>query len=146
MLVAPETIARRPKWKHLDGTAGPDGFSPPQSLAIDALDHGYTGKLAVVVDAGCASTCEVVAAALRADVHAVIVGETTAGSSGAPVEVTLPATHAKIAIPTWELTSADGKPIEDDGVVPDVEIVATPDALAASIDLPLQTALARVRP
>jgi superfamily II helicase len=43
------------------------------------------------------------------------------------------------------LMSAEGKPIEDDGVAVDVEVVATPDALAAGVDLPLQTAIDRVK-
>jgi C-terminal processing protease CtpA/Prc len=146
VLVAPETLARRPRWKEL--TAEPDGFSPPQPLAVDAqpANQGFHGKLAVVIDAGCVSTCEMIAAALRADLHATLVGETTGGSSGAPVEVALPASHGKLAIPTWNLVAADGKPIEGDGVVPDVPVVATPDALAAGIDLPLQTAIDRVKP
>ena len=144
--VAPETLARRPRWKDL--VAEPDGFSPPQQLAVDAqpAGHGFHGKLAVLIDAGCVSTCEMIAAALRADLHATLVGETTGGSSGAPVEVALPASRGKLAIPTWNLVSADGKPIEGDGVVPDVPVVATPDALAAGIDLPLQTAIDRVKP
>lgn len=144
VLVAPETLAKRPKWKGL--TAGPDGYSPPQDLTVPALAHGFKGPVAVVVDAGCVSTCEVIAAALRADVHAIVVGETTGGSSGAPVEIELPTSHAKIAIPTWNLIAADGHPIEGDGVVPDVDVVATPDALAAGQDLPLETAKARVSP
>ena len=142
ILAAPETIARRPSWKKL--VPGADGWAT-EDLTVDALDKPYPGKLAVLVDAGCVSTCEVVAAALRADAHALLVGETTGGSSGAPVAVTLPASRASIAIPTWELTAADGKPVEGDGVVPDVEVVATPDALAAGTDLPLQTALDRLR-
>ena len=142
VLAAPETIARRPRWKHL--VPGPDGWAS-EDLTVDAQPQRYAGKLAVVIDAGCVSTCEVVAAALRADAGAVLVGETTGGSSGAPVAVTLPTSHASIAIPTWELTSAEGKPVEGDGVVPDVEVVPTPDALAAGTDLPLQTALDRLR-
>jgi len=142
VLAAPETIARRPRWKHL--VPGPDGWAS-EDLTVDAQPQRYAGKLAVVIDAGCVSTCEVVAAALRADAGALLVGETTGGSSGAPVAVTLPTSHASIAIPTWELTSAEGKPVEGDGVVPDVEVVPTPDALAAGTDLPLQTALDRLR-
>ena len=142
VLAAPETIARRPSWKHL--VPGPDGWAS-EDLTVDAQPQRYAGKLAVVIDAGCVSTCEVVAAALRADAGALLVGETTGGSSGAPVAVTLPTSHASIAIPTWELTSAEGKPVEGDGVVPDVEVVPTPDALAAGTDLPLQTALDRLR-
>jgi C-terminal processing protease CtpA/Prc len=140
ILAADETIARRPSWKKL--AVGADGWAT-LDLTVDALPARYPGKVAVVIDAGCVSTCEVVAAALRADVGAVLVGETTGGSSGAPIEVTL-ASHATIAIPTWNLVSAEGKPIEGDGVMPDVAAVATPDALAAGHDLPLETATARV--
>ena len=59
--------------------------------------------------------------------------------------MTLPTSHGSIAVPTWDLISAEGKPIEGDGVVPDVEVVATPDALAAGTDLPVQTAIDRLR-
>jgi carboxyl-terminal processing protease len=145
VLVAPETIARRPKWKNLAGTGDALGFSPAQPITVHALDHGYKGKVAVVVDAACASTCEVVTAALRADLHAVVIGETTGGSSGAPVTIVLPASRATVGIPTWDLTSAEGKPIEDIGVIPDVVVDPTPDALAAGTDLPLKTAIDRVR-
>jgi C-terminal processing protease CtpA/Prc len=146
VLVAPETIARRPRWKHLAGKAGADGFSPPEAITVKGrpAGGGFHGPVAVVIDAGCASTCEVVSAALRADLHAVLVGETTAGSSGAPVEVTLPASRGVIAIPTWDMLGADGRAIESDGVVPDVAAVATPDALAAGEDIPLRIAIDRV--
>ncbi|MBV8757047.1 MAG: hypothetical protein JO257_07225 [Deltaproteobacteria bacterium] len=142
ILAAEETIARRPSWKKL--VVGADGWAT-LDITVDALPARYPGRVAVLVDAGCVSTCEVVAAALRADVGAVLVGETTGGSSGAPVDVTL-ASHAVIAIPTWNLVSAEGKPIEGDGVVPDVVAEPTADALAAGRDLPLETALARARP
>jgi len=147
VLVAPETIARRPRWNHLAKLAGPDGFAPAEPLTVAGLPAGagYRGPVAVVVDASCASTCEVVTAALRADLHAVVFGETTAGSSGAPVEVTLPASRGAIAIPTWNLVAADGHAIESEGVVPDVAVVATPDALAAGDDLPLHAARDSVR-
>jgi C-terminal processing protease CtpA/Prc len=146
VLVAPETIARRPMWKALAGTDDAQGFSPPQPVTVKALDHGFKGKVAVIVDAACASTCEVVTAALRADLHAVVVGETTGGSSGGPVSIELPSSHADVGIPTWVLTSAEGKPIEDVGVVPDLAIDATPDALRTGIDLPLKTAIDKIRP
>ena len=142
ILAAEETLARRPSWKKL--AVGPDGWAT-LDLAVDALPARYPGKVVVLVDAGCVSTCEVVAAALRADLGAVLVGETTGGSSGAPVDVML-ASHAEIAIPTWNLVSAEGKPIEGEGVVPDVVAAHTADALAAGRDLPLETALARARP
>jgi C-terminal processing protease CtpA/Prc len=144
VLVSQTTLDLRPQWKALVAQA--DGFSPPQPITVPALDHGFTGKIAVVVDAACASTCEVIAAALRADLGAVIVGETTGGSSGAPISITLPQSHAIVAIPTWNLLSAEGKPIEDLGVAPDLAIAATPDALAQGSDLPLETAIAKIRP
>jgi C-terminal processing protease CtpA/Prc len=144
VLAAPETLARRPMWKDLVAEA--DGFSAPQPLTVPALPARFAGKLALVVDAGCISTCEIVTAALRADLGATIVGEITGGSSGAPVSVALPASKGTIQIPTWNLIAADGKPIEDDGVVPDIDAIATPDALAAGRDLPLETAIDRVHP
>jgi carboxyl-terminal processing protease len=144
VLAAPETLARRPEWKHLVAEA--DGFSAVQQLTVPALPKRYAGKIAVLVDAGCVSWCETVVAALRADLGAVLIGDTTAGSSGAPVEVALPASKGSVQIPTWNLVAADGKPIEDDGVVPDLDAVATPDALAANHDVPLDTAIAKVTP
>ncbi|MFT3692657.1 MAG: S41 family peptidase [Kofleriaceae bacterium] len=144
VLAAPETLARRPKWKDLVAEA--DGFSAVQTTTVDGLDQPYAGKVAVIVDAGCISTCEVVAAALRADIGAVLVGDITGGSSGAPVDVALPASKGSLAIPTWNLTTPDGKPIEDDGVAPDLVVGPTPDGLAAGHDEPLDAAIARVTP
>lgn len=144
VLVAPETLALRPMWKSLVATA--DGLSAPQPITVPALDHGFTGKLAVIVDAACASTCEVVAAALRADLHAFVLGETTGGSSGAPVTIQLPVSHASVSIPTWNLTSAEGQPIEDVGVVPDLALDPTPESLAKGQDLLLDTAIGKIHP
>lgn len=144
VLAAPETLARRPMWKDLKAES--DGFSAEQVLTVDGLAHAYAGKIAIVIDAGCISTCETVTSALRADVGAVLIGEITGGSSGAPVSVTLPASRGTIQIPTWNLTTVDGKTIEDDGVAPDIELYATPDALADHHDAPLDAAIAKVTP
>lgn len=124
-LVPAETIAKRPRWKHL--VAGADGYSADEPITVQGqpAGQGFHGKLVVMIDAACASTCESVVAALRADLHATLVGETTAGSSGAPVEVKL-ASGGSIAIPTWNLRSAEGKAIESEGVSPDV--IAVPSA------------------
>jgi C-terminal processing protease CtpA/Prc len=144
VLVAPKTLASRKQWKDLVAQA--DGFSAPQELTVQGLAKRYPGKIAVVVDAGCVSWCETMVAALRADVGAVLIGDTTAGSSGAPIEVPLGASKGAAQIPTWNLISAEGKPIEDDGVTADLDAVATPDALAANHDIPLDTAIAKVTP
>ncbi len=145
VLVAPETIAKRPRWKDL--VAGPDGFSAPQDMTVDAqpAGKGFHGPVAVIVDAGCVSTCELVAAALRGDVGAAVVGDTTGGSSGAPLPVDLPASKGSVNVPTWNMVAADGKPVESDGVVPDVAVAPTADALAAGEDLPLRSAIDLVR-
>jgi C-terminal processing protease CtpA/Prc len=145
ILVSDDTIARRPRWKHLAGTAGADGFSPLQPLTVDGqpAGKGFHGPMVVLVDAGCASTCEVVAAALRTNLHAILIGETTAGSTGAPIEVALPI--GSVSIPTWDLITSDGHSIESDGVVPDVIVIPTPASLAAGEDLALRTAIDRVR-
>ena len=144
VLVAPETLARRPQWKDLKPEA--DGFSPEQLTTIDGLGSPYAGKIAIIVDAGCISTCEVVASAVRADSHATVIGEVTGGSSGAPLSVTLPSSRGTIQIPSWNLTTADGKPIEDDGITPDVISVPTADALADHRDAVLEAAIAAAKP
>nr|HEX4315331.1 S41 family peptidase [Kofleriaceae bacterium] len=133
VLLAPQTRAARAKWRDLP--AGSDGYSAPIALTAPGqpAGSGFHGTVAVLVDAACASTCEVVAAALRADLHATVVGETTAGSSGAPIRIELPI-GGDLAIPTWNLVAADGHPIEDDGVVPDVVVVPTAGALATGHD------------
>ncbi len=143
MLLGDRTRAARPAWRDLP--AEPDGFSAPIPLTVagQPTGQGFHGRLAVVTDATCASTCEVVAAALRSDLHAVIVGEITAGNSGAPIELALLG-GGDIAIPTWNLTSPDGHAIEDDGVAPDVVMTPTADALAAGHDAALDRAHACV--
>ena len=145
VLVTPDTIAQRPMWKHL--VAGADGYSAPEDLTVEAqpAGKGFHGPVAVIVDAGCVSTCELVAAALRGDLGAAVVGDVTGGSSGAPVPVELPVSHGTINIPTWNMIAADGKPVESDGVVPDVASQPTADALAAGEDLPLRAAIDLVR-
>jgi C-terminal processing protease CtpA/Prc len=139
VLLADQTRAARKMWRDLPAEA--DGWSKPITLTEDgqAAGAGFHGKIAAVVDATCASTCEVVAAALRWNLHAVVFGETTAGNSGAPIELTLPG-GGDITVPTWTLTSADGKPIEDDGVVPDVAAPPTVDTLAAGSDAAMDAA------
>jgi C-terminal processing protease CtpA/Prc len=141
VLLADRTRAARRAWRDLPAQA--DGFSAPTPLTVEGqpAGQGFHGRLAVVVDATCASTCEVVAAALRADLHAVLVGEVTAGNSGAPIELALPR-GGDIAIPTWNLMSAEGHAIEDDGVTPDLIVVPTADALASGHDAALDKARA----
>jgi C-terminal processing protease CtpA/Prc len=143
ILLSDATRAARAAWRDLPADA--DGFSRPYTVKTDGqpAGHGFHGKLAVVVDAACGSTCEVVAAALRSNLHAVIVGETTAGNTGAPIELDLP-NGGNIAIPTWKLSSADGHEIEDDGVIPDVVVVPSADALAAGHDAPFDAAVQRI--
>ena len=145
VLMAPETIARRPRWKHL--VAAADGFSQPEDIIVDGLPagQGFAGPIAVLVDASCASTCETVVGALRADLHATLVGGISAGSSGAPVDVKLPASGATIAIPTWILRTPDGREIESVGVAPDLVVVPAPATLATGDDPVLRAALDHVR-
>jgi C-terminal processing protease CtpA/Prc len=57
----------------------------------------------------------------------------------------LPVSKGTINIPTWNMIAADGKPVETDGVVPDVASTPTADALAAGEDLPLRAAVDLVR-
>jgi C-terminal processing protease CtpA/Prc len=61
-------------------------------------------------------------------------GETTGGSSGAPVEYTMPWSKARVTVPAWQMVDAAGRPIEGHGVAPDEPVAATLDDVAAGRD------------
>jgi len=62
------------------------------------------------------------------------------------VTIQLPVSRASVSIPTWNLISAEGQPIEDVGVVPDLALDPTPESLAKGQDLLLDTAIGKIHP
>ncbi|HKA91266.1 MAG TPA: S41 family peptidase, partial [Haliangiales bacterium] len=134
--------AARPEWRDLAEDTARPGWSADLPLATTGggMDPG---PIAVLIDAGCRSSCEQLALLLRAG-GARLFGETTGGSSGAPIEVHLPQSGAWVEIPAWALVDPSGDPVEGHGVVPDEAVAPTRADVAAGRDPVRARALAWV--
>jgi carboxyl-terminal processing protease len=133
-------------WRDLEADPARPGWSKPLPLGVDPLaPRDYPGKLAVVIDAGCRSSCESMALLLRA-MGARLFGERTGGAGGAPVMVPLPRSGSRVAIPARAAFDPSGAPIEGRGVGPDEHVTPTRADLAAGRDVALERAIDHVCP
>ncbi len=99
----------------------------------------YAGKLAILVDAGSASTTEILAQGLQDLGRARIFGTRTAGAALPSDIVRLPDGDG-FQYAQASYTSDKGKVLEGNGVTPDVEVRQTEGALLAGHDLVLEAA------
>ncbi|RZL16622.1 MAG: hypothetical protein EOO62_00795, partial [Hymenobacter sp.] len=101
--------------------------------------HYFRGQVIVLVDGGTFSAASNLTASLRAQRHILVIGEETgggeAGCNGGNIsELELPATHLVLQIPHFQMLTACRYPRLGRGVQPDVEVVPTPQELAAHTD------------
>ena len=126
---------------------GRDGYSdfrrPMMSwpASVEEADSLFTGRLAILVDAGCHSACEDFAMPFKDNGRAVLVGEATAGSSGQPYYEDV-AEGMRIAVGTKREFFPDGSRFEGVGIAPDIEVLPTAADLSAGRDAELERALA----
>jgi len=110
-----------------------------QYPAEPARDTIYTGKLFILTDSNCASACEDFVMPFKDNKRAIIVGETTWGSSGLPF-----VQHFKngmvFAIGTKREYFPDGSEFEGVGIKPDVEITPRAEDLHSGKDAVLEKA------
>jgi len=97
---------------------------------IDRIKR-FPRPVAVVIDAGCASAGETLARDFRRYADARLFGSKTAGSSSSKRTWTFPSGIASLVIPTRSRWRADRKPIELNGIDPDVQVEAVPEEVAA---------------
>lgn len=129
-------------WKSLAEDPDRKGWSVAQPLtAHGAAATAYPADLAVVIDAGCRSSCESLALLLH-EAGGRLIGERTGGASGAPVTVVLPMSKATVTIPARALYDPHGDPIEGHGVAPDDEVTDDRAAIATGHDRALEAAVA----
>ena len=134
----------RKVWSDLVEDPARPGWSVEQPLGSEGLaPRAYPGKIAVLVDAGCQSSCETLALILRA-MGARLFGETTGGTGGAPITIVLPHSGARVAIPARAAFDLGGQPIEGRGVAPDELVMPSRDDIAAGRDAVLDRAVAHV--
>jgi carboxyl-terminal processing protease len=133
-------LEARAQWRKLK--ARPDGFSEPVPVTVAPKGPRFAGPVVALVDIGCRSSCETLAAGLKATGRAVLVGERTGGTSGAPIKVRLPHSGASVGIPTWSMMTPEGRPIEGLGIAPHEQVPTTRAAVRAGVDPQRARALA----
>jgi carboxyl-terminal processing protease len=101
----------------------------------------FTGRLAVLIDGGCASACEDFVMPLKTGHRAVLVGSTTYGSTGQPYMFDF-GNGMSFRVSTKRTSFPDGSPFEGVGVRPDVPVEPTPADLRVGRDPVLARALA----
>jgi carboxyl-terminal processing protease len=99
----------------------------------------YTGRMAILVNAGSASTTEILAQGLQDLKRARIFGTRTAGAA-LPSEIIELPDGDRFQYPAANYVSVKGRILEGNGVQPDVVVKPTIDALLANRDLPLEAA------
>ncbi len=102
-----------------------DRYEGDKSFRADGRRLAWTGPVAVLLDQGTSGTCEVLAAALRDDVGASVLGETSWGEGA--VRRLLPLQHGDgIILATGKYSSPAGKEWHGQGLQPDVAIEGSP--------------------
>ncbi len=114
-----------------------------RSSTSEATPEAYPGRLALLVDAGCLSACEDFVMPFKDNGRAIVVGETTGGSTGQPYMLDLGDGMLAIVGAKREMFP-DGSPFEGVGIRPDVEVSPTVEDLRAGRDAVLETARQRL--
>lgn len=110
------------------------------NFVLNPQDEPFTGPLAILVDAASASTSEILAGGLKDLGRARVFGTRTAGAALPSVFIRLPNGDGfQYAFANY--ISAGGKPLEGDGVTPDVEVWPDRAALLAGKDPVLEAAV-----
>jgi C-terminal processing protease CtpA/Prc len=129
-------------WKSLAEDPDRKGWSVAEPVTVHgAAAAPYPANLAVVIDAGCRSSCETLALLLH-EAGGRLIGERTGGASGAPVTVVLPMSKATVTLPARAMYDPHGEPIEGHGVAPDDEVSDDRAAIAAGRDRGFEAAIA----
>lgn len=105
----------------------------------------YRGRLVILADHGCASACEDFLAPLADGRDALVIGDTTWGSSGQPQVLEL-GHGITYQVSARRYRLANGAPFEGAGIPPHLVVPLSPDALRAGRDLVLERALSRPEP
>jgi carboxyl-terminal processing protease len=114
---------------------------PAETLPPDSL---YTGRLVLLVDESCHSACEDFAMPFKDNGRAVLIGDSTAGSTGQPYVTNL-GDGMGVAVGAKREYFPDGRQFESVGIAPDIRRVPTAADLRAGRDVELEAALEVLR-
>ena len=107
---------------------------------VQTPDSLFTGRLVLLVDEGCHSACEDFVMPFKDNGRAVLVGESTAGSTGQPY-VTSFGDGMGVAVGAKREYFPDGRRFEGVGVSPDIRVVPSAADVRARRDVELAAAM-----
>ena len=122
-------------WKTWQVTAPQPRAAAEQPPKSDA----YRGRVIVLVDRFCGSACEDFVMPFKTTGRAVVIGETTQGSSGNPYRTDL-GFGIRIAVGAVRYRFPDGRAFEGVGIAPDISVGRTIADIAAGRDPVLERA------
>jgi carboxyl-terminal processing protease len=112
-----------------------------ETAYLDTVPNAYPGQVVILVDEMSASSSEEFAGSLQALGRATIIGTQTPGSC-LVMNIELLPQDALLIYPFGQSQTPDGRILEDNGVVPDIEVVLDRDSLLQGKDTQLEAALA----
>jgi len=115
-----------------------------QKFIVYPQPNAFTGKIIILIDYGSASTSEVFAAGMQEVGRAKIVGERSAGGILPSLFDTLP-TGAIFQYAISDYKSPKNILIENRGVIPDIEVKSTYQALLDGRDLQIEEAIKQIK-
>lgn len=112
------------------------------SYQVRPRGETYTGPLMVLIGTNTASSAEMLTVALKDSGRATLVGQTTAGGSGNPLQLTVGGGQVRFS--TGDFRRNDGTPIEGVGIAPDISVSWSVEDVALGRDPDLLAAEAAV--
>ena len=120
---------------------GPDDFELVEdSWSFSPASQVWTGPIAILMSNKSVSSAENVAQMLEYLPNVTVVGQLSACTNGTVTSFWLPG-NVSLTFTGMRLRNPDGSEFHGIGVIPDVEVVPTPEEFAAGIDPELQAAL-----
>lgn len=120
------------------------GWANRESREQSSTADGFGGRVFVLVDRFCQSACEDFVMPFKDTHRAVVIGETTTGSSGNPYREEL-GDGMRVSIGAMRYRFPDGRPFEGIGIEPDVAVARTVADLRSGRDAILERALTLAR-
>lgn len=113
-------------------------------FVLNPQPGAFEGKVAILVDGMCASTCEILAAGLEDIGRATVFGTRTAGAA-LPSQIEELPNGALFQYATANYVSVSGRALEHDGLTPSNVVPLTRESLLAGGDSQLDAAIAWIR-
>lgn len=139
--VTPLHIGTLDAWAALGTTILPNAMVQNGGELIQPDHPLYHGRVLVLTDGACASSCEDFVLAIHVSHRGPILGEATYGSTGQPFTVSFPEVGMSLRVSTRREYLPGFVPFEGVGVQPDIAIPLTPTMLRSSRDEVLDRAL-----